>query len=108
MADDERCYWMEQSRRNWWSTPGALSDEQVAIGALMRIAAATEKMAAPYASMAMELEQRRKWHSEALARLRERDRQISNLRGQVTKLRNRLKTAQPAREPEPATSRDLT
>lgn len=66
--------------------------ENIQVSALMRIADATEAMAKNYLQLQDNLERYKKWYVEECNRGREKDRAISNMRGQITKMKNKLKT----------------
>lgn len=89
MSDSQS--FIEQSRLLWQPANGAQpSNEQLAIGALQRIAAATESMAKPFAAMVATAERERRWRLNAEAELEARDRQLVALRGHNTRLRNEI------------------
>ena len=65
--------------------------EQINTSALIRIANATEKMASNYTTLQNALEWHKKRYSEKSIIIRGKDKTISSLRGQNTKLRNKIK-----------------
>ena len=71
------------------SYPPTLND--VKTSALMRIADATEKMASNYQRMERDLADYKRWNDEYKQSIFARDRSIAALRGQITKLKNKLK-----------------
>jgi uncharacterized coiled-coil DUF342 family protein len=81
----------EISKVNWaqW-TDGQTSDAEIQTGAIQRIADAVERMASPYVTLLQDKEYYRVRCEELERRIVERDRTISNLRGQITKIKNKL------------------
>lgn len=61
--------------------------DHVNAGSLQRIADATEAMARNYLQLQFDLASYKKWFEESEQRVRDRDRTISALRGQITKLK---------------------
>lgn len=83
----------EQSRRDWGSRQDINpSNEEIQLGAILRMADATELMASNYKNLQSDLDWYKKMHRQVQETVARRDRQIANLRGQVTKLKNKLKT----------------
>lgn len=74
------------SRKDWTGT-GTV--EEVNAGSLQRIADATEKMAASYDAMRDDRDKYERWYKDERARREKRDRQISALRGVITRLKRR-------------------
>jgi hypothetical protein len=66
------------------------SNDDLNTSALMRIADATEKMASNYQKMENDLAMYKRWYKEKSETVNNRDKSISNLRGQITKLKNKL------------------
>lgn len=91
----------EESKRNW----GTVNDDhpttdQLKLGCLQRIADAAEKMADGFNALLKErdhykadAERKYQWWIDEHAKVLSRDRQISNLRGQITKLKKRLEVS---------------
>jgi hypothetical protein len=66
------------------------SNDDLNTSALMRIADATEKMAANYTKLQNDLEMYKRWYKDKCDSVHRRDRSISNLRGQITKLKKKI------------------
>lgn len=69
---------------------GTASIEHINAGSLQRIADAAEKMAGNYIKLQNDLEWSKKRCNELEGRISIRDKHISALRGQITKLKNKL------------------
>jgi vacuolar-type H+-ATPase catalytic subunit A/Vma1 len=80
----------QDSRIDWTPTSQPISKEQLAVGCLQRIADAAEKMVANYDAMRKKAERYERWYKEEWARCTHRDRQISALHGQITKLKKAM------------------
>ena len=81
-----------RSRGDWYPAQDGRSPttNELAFGCLQRIADATEAMAKPYVAMLDEVRRLRQSAEFYESRITARDKQISALRGQVTKLKNQL------------------
>lgn len=77
----------EQSKKDWESRD---TSEDLQLGCLQRIADATEKMASNYQRMEKDLAMYKRWYKEKCETVNNRDRSISSLRGQITKLKKKL------------------
>ena len=66
------------------------SNEDLNTSALMRIADATEKMASSYQKMENDLAMYKRWYNDRCESVNNRDKSISNLRGQITKLKKKI------------------
>jgi len=64
--------------------------EYINTGSLQRIADATEKMAVNYAQIIEEKENYKRWFELAEERCKKKSKEIANMRGQITKLKNKL------------------
>ena len=83
----------ELSRKEFiinYQSDGLLSNDEIQIGCLQRIADATELMARSHAELQTNLDMYKRWYSIELGNVRERDKTIISMRGQITKLKNRL------------------
>lgn len=88
----------EESRLNWKPSGGVIpSDPQLQVGCLQRIADAAEKLADGFNAVLKERDHYKaqsarnyQWGCEEREKVLSRDRQIANLRGQITKLKKRL------------------
>lgn len=83
----------EESKSNWGITIDRQpTNEEIQLGAILRIANASEKMASNYIKMQQDLE----WYRIRCKSLNEtigsRNRQIANLRGQITKLKKKMQS----------------
>lgn len=82
--------WKEQSRINWGldmeenEFPGR---EAVQLGAVLRIADATEAMARNHTSLVEEKERYRRWYGEEQARNAKLWRRLNAMRGVITRLK---------------------
>lgn len=81
----------DQSKRDYGTNQDhKLSLDQIQLGAILRIADASEKMASNYSQMQQDLD----WYRIRCKSLNEtiesRNRQIANLRGQITKLKKKM------------------
>jgi hypothetical protein len=85
-----------ESRRDWGvnSEHGPLTREQVSLGALLRIADATELMAKRHTELIAERDQSDHWYRHERNRRQTAERQLAAARGQITKLKKRLAQAQ--------------
>lgn len=85
------------SKINWTVPDDTNSDSLIQISALMRIADATELMAKNYLELQQKAEKYEKLYNEQMKdkweKLNSRDKTISNLRGQIAKLKNKSKQA---------------
>jgi hypothetical protein len=81
-----RYLYKEQSRQEWYRE-GPLTDEQLKIGAIQRIADATEAMAKNYVALQDERDRYKGWFQEERELSGRLFRRISALRGQITKLK---------------------
>lgn len=78
------------SRTNWGTTSGEpLTIEQINIGCMLRIADATEKMAVNYQRLIDERNQYENWWKQARDRENRLQKQLSAMKGVVTKLRKK-------------------
>lgn len=77
----------ESSKLNW---DGGNKTESIKLGCLQRIADAAEIMATNYINLQNELDIYKRWYNERCEVVKRRDKYISSLRGQITKLKNKL------------------
>lgn len=77
----------EQSKKDWESRDTA---EDLQLGCLQRIADASEKMASNYTQMQNDLEYYKTGYHRRWEVIEKKDRSISALRGQITKLRKKV------------------
>lgn len=81
-------YWATESRKNWHSGIGNQpSHEQLQIGCLQRIAAATEDMASDYRRLHRERDAYERLYRNACERERALERSNAALRGVITKMK---------------------
>lgn len=71
------------------TTPVPNNIETINCGSLQRIADATERMAGNYTALQNELDRYKAYYRELSERLARRDKTISNLKGQITKLKKK-------------------
>ena len=76
----------ELSKQNFTSSTGN-THEAISAGALQRIADATEMMAKNYASLQEDRDRYRRWYNEEVERRAKLQRQITALKGVITKLK---------------------
>ncbi|MFH1739000.1 MAG: hypothetical protein ABIH23_08325 [bacterium] len=84
--------WKEQSKRDWGQQvldEEALPDEQIKIGAILRIADALEKMSEPYLQLLRRLEIKQKSGETQYEEIKYLDRRIAALKGVITKLKKK-------------------
>jgi len=77
----------EISRKEYSGTATA---EDIKLGCLQRIADASEKMASKYIQMENDLEYYKKYYRERGDVIAKRDKTISSLKGQITKLKKKI------------------
>jgi hypothetical protein len=84
--------WDDLSRSKWTSTGVSIESipNQVKIGSLQRIAAACEKISDGLNSVIRERDQYKRWYEQERKSHVLLQKQISTLRGQVTKLKRRV------------------
>ena len=80
----------ELSKQEWGSGQSATA-EQLQLGAIQRIADATEKMASNYTAMERELATYKRWHAENQATIASIVRSNNALRGHLKRLRKLTK-----------------
>lgn len=80
----------EESRSNWGCTDRQPDTNELKLGALMRIADATEVMAHEYQKLINDRDLYKRWYNNAKDECDRIGRSNATLRGQITKLRKRL------------------
>lgn len=83
----------EESKTNWGVTieeREPLTDDQLRTGAMLRMADATEKIAADYDAMRRDRDNYREWHKQGNADKAKLYKTISALQGVITKQRKKL------------------
>lgn len=80
----------EASRSNWGCADRQPDTNELKLGALLRIADATEVMAKEYNRLLNDRDLYKRWYDEARASRDRFERSNSALRRQITKLRKRL------------------
>lgn len=84
-------YFKEESKKNYYSSlPGGVSDTQLAVGCLMRIADATETMAQNFVRLQNDVEWYKKQYKSSQDENARLKYQIRALRGRVTRLKTTL------------------
>lgn len=81
-------YYKAESKKNWYTTCD-ISTEELQLGAIMRIADATEKIAQNYSSLIEERDRYKRWYNEGSEERRRLERRISSLKGVITKIKKR-------------------
>lgn len=89
MAGDFKSY-RDHSRTNWGLNDGFPTDEQIRTGALLRIADATELMAKRHQELINQRDQFERSTNYWRDRADGMEKSNRSLRGQITKLRNRI------------------
>ena len=77
----------EHSRENWHAANGPITNEQLKVGCLQRIADATEVMAANYVRMQNNLDQYKRWYNREKESGQRMARRISALQGVITRMK---------------------
>lgn len=86
----------KESRIDWGvNTDNPLTVEQINCGSMLRIADATEAMAKNYVALQDEAARYKRWYEDERRESASLRRRNITLRGQITKLRNKLKLGQP-------------
>ncbi len=86
---DERNFYRSESRKDWFSLQGTLTDQQIQTGCLQRIADALEKIVPRYDAMQDSLALYKRWHEEEEARRKSCERRLSAMKGVVARLRKK-------------------
>ena len=82
----------QESRSNWGrNTTQELTREEVQHGAILRIADATEAMAKNHVQLQSERDRYKQWYDQERERAAKLERSNAALRGQITRLKNRIK-----------------
>ncbi len=86
----------DESRKNWGkgAERGGLNDGEIKLGALLRIADATEAMAQRHTELIADRDRYERYYREERSRRRTCERSAAALKGQITKLKKRLAIAQ--------------
>ncbi len=80
----------DRSREAWGREESAsLSNDDIKLGAILRIADATEKMAQRHTELIAERDRYERWYRDENSRAESMRRTISSLRGVITKLKKR-------------------
>jgi hypothetical protein len=89
----KRRFYREETKRDWSTdAPGeSLSFEQIRIGCLLRMADAMDAMAKNHADLIRENKQLNAILDASQEQFRQQEKAIASLKGQVTKLKNKLK-----------------
>lgn len=96
MAEEKKHY-KEESKKNYYSSTGEMTNEQLQTGALMRIADASEIMAKNNSQL---MEDAKYWKERYLGVSKYSDKQsksISALRGHITRLKKEINLYKPRR-----------
>lgn len=80
----------DESRSNYGCFDRAPNADELKLGALMRIADATEVMAHEYKRLIEQRDMYERWWRESIAGVKRLERRNAALRGQITKLRKKL------------------
>lgn len=94
MSETTRKFYRDESRDEWYvDQVGELSDDQLKLGAILRIADAVEEMAIRHTELIDDNTRYKADIQDWVLINRRKDRQIASLRGQVTKLKRQLEEA---------------
>jgi IS1 family transposase len=94
----------EESRINYTvdrEIGSAMSDGDIQLGAILRIADATELMASNYIKLQNELEKYQRWYNDEKEVARSLEKSNSALRGHITRLRSKARAHCPGCNCEP-------
>jgi hypothetical protein len=81
-----------ESKKEWHvNQEGALTETQIQLGAILRIADAVELMAKSYAGLISERDRYQRWYQERTAKLDRAERRIRGLQGYIKSLKKRNK-----------------
>lgn len=80
----------DEARKNWGCDDRTPNNDELKLGALLRIADATEVMGREYLKLISDRNLYKRWYDEARSRCERLERSNASLRGHITKLRNRL------------------
>ena len=80
----------DEARKNWGCDDRTPDKDELKLGALLRIADATEVMAHEYQKLINDRDLYKRWYNEARGSRDRLERSNAALRGQITKLRKRL------------------
>jgi hypothetical protein len=80
----------KESRTDYTIDSEKTTLEQLNTGAILRIADATEAMAKNHVQLQSERDRLQRWYNEENQKAKKLERSNAALRGQITKLRNRL------------------
>lgn len=94
MSNPSKKFYRAESRYDWYAYQvSELSDDQLKVGAILRIADAVEKMAIRHTQLIDDNTRYKADIQDWVLINRRKDRQIASLRGQVTKLKRQLEEA---------------
>lgn len=79
----------DASRTGWGTDSNDLTVDQIKLGALLRIADATELIAKEHARLIRDRDQYKRWHDEERAAKEILERRINALKGVITKMKRR-------------------
>jgi hypothetical protein len=82
----------DESRANWGreTNQNALTRDEIQHGAILRIADATEAMAKNHVQLQAERDRLQRWYDQERDRAAKLERSNAALRGQITRLKNRI------------------
>ncbi len=88
MAKSWKNFKDESKKENWGQrVEGNLCADQIQLGAILRIADATEKMASSYDVLRIDRDRYRQWHKDGMEDKKVLLHQIAGLRGYINKLK---------------------
>ena len=82
----------KESRTDWGTSDDKVTLEQINTGAILRIADATEAMAKNHVQLQAERDRLQQWYDQERERAAKLERSNAALRGQITRLKNRIKS----------------
>ena len=77
----------KESRKDWHTTAVTLSNDQLKLGSLQRIADAVELMARSHATLISERDLYKRWHEEERAKTHRLRRVNAGLRGHIKRMK---------------------
>ena len=81
---------VESSRENYRTRDPVPTESELRVGALQRIASATERMARSHEELEQDRDRWKRWHDAERDQRRRGDRRIAALKGVVTRLQRKL------------------
>lgn len=81
-------FFKAESKKDWYSTKdGGMSNEDLMLGCIMRIADAVEKMSVNYVSLQNDVTNYKRWYNQEIDSNKRMARQIAAYRGHIKRLK---------------------